>query len=158
MRTLSELMHGVSPQNRNYSVDARFVITVTNNAIATYNRRLELYSSTNERTKLEKCRLGAMMANYVSIMEQVHPWRDHGMDNPLEIIEGVQLNENQYSVNVRLKHCLTKGQLHAFEQHIFGLAKSVMETDLWLAKTMKCSDVLSVQASVGTETAVRYAA
>jgi hypothetical protein len=159
MRTLSELMHGVSPQDRNYSVGAQIVITVTDDAIATYNRRSELYLRTDERTKLEKCRLGVIMANYVSIAEQVHPWRDHGMDNPLEIIEGVQLNENQYSVNVRLRHSLTKGQLHAFEQHIFGLAKSVMETDLRLAKkAMKRSDVLSVQASVGTEIAVRYAA
>jgi hypothetical protein len=87
----------------------------------------------------------------------VHPWRDSGMDNPLEVVEGEQLSRNQYSVNIRLKHLLTKGQLHAFEQHVFGIAKSVMETDLRLAETMKCSEVLSVQASVSTETAVRYA-
>jgi hypothetical protein len=157
MRTLSELMHGVSPQNRNYSVGAQIVITVTDDAIATYNRRSELYLRTNERTKLEKCRFSVKMANYVSIAEEVHPWRDSGMDNPLEVVEGEQLSRNQYSVNIRLKHLLTKGQLHAFEQHVFGIAKSVMETDLRLAETMKCSEVLSVQASVSTETAVRYA-
>jgi hypothetical protein len=151
-------MYGVSPRNRNYSVAAQIVITVTDDAIAVYNRRSGLYLCTNERTKLEKCRLSVKMANYVSIAEEVHPWRDSGMDNPLEVVEGEQLSRNQYSVNIRLKHLLTKGQLHAFEQHVFGIAKSVMETDLRLAETMKCSEVLSVQASVSTETAARYAA
>jgi hypothetical protein len=154
-------MRGVAPRNRDYSVGARFIFTVTNEAIAIYNRRSELYSRTNERTKLEKCRLGVKMVKHVSIAEEVHPWRDSGMDNPLEIAEGEQLSRNQYSVNVRLKHRLTKGQLHAFEQHIFGIAKSVMETDLRIAETMKrseYSEALSVQAIVSTETAFRCGA
>ncbi len=157
MRTLNELIYGVSPQNRSYCVGATFVITMANEAVATYERRAQLYSRTGEGTKIEECRLDAIVANYVAIAEEEHPWRDHGMNNPLEITRGEQLSSHQYSVNARLKHCLTKGQLHAFEKHVFDLARSVMQTDLRVAGMMKCSrEILSVQAAVNTETAVRY--
>jgi hypothetical protein len=159
MRTLSELMYGVSPQDRNYSVGAKLIITVTEDAIAAYNRQSALYLRTNdESAKLENCRIGLKMATFVSVVEKADPWRDNGMDNPLEVVEGEQLSRNQYSLNIRLKHCITKGQLHAFERHVFRVAKSAMGTHLRLAKTMKCSEVFSIQAIVSTETAARYTA
>lgn len=133
MRTLSELFYGVSPQNRSYLITARIVITVT-------GRQSNIWGQGHSQE----------MIDYVIVSEDRNPWHDNGMENPLRIIKGKPMRSNQYVVELDLPHLLTKGQLHAFERHIFMLAKSVMEMGL--------AGVLSVEAAVSTETAARYTA